>query len=59
MRKDTNLPDGYGVFRTPDWLDCGRVKDGGFTDGKKVSLHAKACVLKLINAKTQPDGTVY
>ncbi len=39
VRKQTNLPDGYGVFKASDWVHCGEVKDGKFLDGRKVSVN--------------------
>ncbi len=47
--KSTNLPEGCGVFVTDEWVHCGEVKDGLFTDGRKVSLNKGANVLKLVN----------
>ena len=56
--KTTNLPDGYGVFTTGDWIHCGKVKGGIFSDGRKVSVDGKEKFLKLVNTKNQPDGSV-
>ena len=36
--KTTGSPDGYGVFKTEDWVHCGKVEHGHFTDGRKVSV---------------------
>ncbi len=47
--KATNLPDGYGVFTAGDWINCGKAKNGDFTDGRRVCVNNKAVVLKLAN----------
>ena len=39
VRKWTGLPDGLGVFVTGPWLQCGKVKDGLFDDGRRVSIN--------------------
>ncbi len=46
------MADGYGVFISGGWIHCGKVKDGLFTDGKKVSVKSEAKILKLVNTKT-------
>jgi len=38
VSKLTDTPDGYGVFKTEDWVHCGKVEHGHFTDGRKVSV---------------------
>ena len=40
VSKKTGSPDGYGVFKTGDWVHCGKVGQGRFTDGRKVSATA-------------------
>jgi hypothetical protein len=37
--RTTDLPDGFGVFKVVDWVHCGRVKDGEFLEGRKVSVN--------------------
>ena len=37
--RQNNLPDGYGVFKVDDWVHCGKVKDGKFLEGRKVSVN--------------------
>jgi hypothetical protein len=32
--KSTSLPDGYGVFKTEDWIYCGKVNDGLCVEGR-------------------------
>ena len=44
-----NLPEGCGVFVTDEWVHCGAVKDGLFSDGRRVSAKKGAKVLKLVN----------
>ena len=44
-----NLPSGYGVFETKLWVHCGRVHNGCFTDGKKVSVGKKKGHLILVD----------
>ena len=56
VSKTSGFPDGYGVFKTEDWLHCGKVAYGRFSDGRKVSLNKKAKELKLVNKKSQADG---
>jgi hypothetical protein len=56
--RQTDLPDGYGVFKVFDWVHCGKVKDGKFLDGRKVSVNGKELVLKLTNQKCLADGSV-
>ena len=48
----TGSPDGYGVFKTGDWVHCGKVEQGHFTDGRKVSANSESKVLKLVNTKS-------
>ena len=55
--KMNNIPDGYGVFKTGDWVHCGKVQDNCFI-GRQVSANAKAKLLKLLNTKVQSDGSV-
>ena len=56
--KKTDLPDGFGVHVTSDWVHCGEVRDGSFTAGRRVSVNQKAKILKLVNTRNQPDGSV-
>ena len=42
----TDLPDGYGVFKIGDWVDCGKFKYYGFTDGRKVSFNISVRAFK-------------
>ena len=49
--KATDYPDGYGVFKTCDWVQFGKVEQRNFTVGRKVSVNRKSKVLKLINIK--------
>ncbi len=39
-------------------MHCGKVKDGDFQDGRKVSVNRVAKILKLTNQKCQADGSV-
>ncbi len=39
--KVAGSPDGYGVFQTVDWVHCGKVENGHFTDGRKVSASSQ------------------
>ena len=56
--KKNSHPDGYGVFINGDWINCGKVKDGTFTAGRRVSVNSKQKVLKLVNTKILADQTV-
>ncbi len=56
--RQTNLPDGYGVFKAGGWIICGQFKDGTFHDGRKVSLDFEELVLKLSDQKCLADGSV-
>ena len=58
VRITNDLPDGYGVHTTNDWVHCGKVKDGLFADGRRVSVNKKTKVLKLVNTKYLLDGSV-
>ena len=49
--KVTGSPDGFGVFEPGDWVHCGKVEHGYFTDGRKVSANRKSEVLKLVSIK--------
>ena len=57
--KVTDSPDGYGVFKTGDWVHCGKVERSHFTDGRKVSINSESKVLKLVSIKGQADGAVF
>ncbi len=48
----TDLPDGYGVFKTNGWIHCGKVKHDCFTDGRKVSFNKKLIVVKSENTRS-------
>jgi hypothetical protein len=58
VRKLTDLPDGYGVFKAGDWVHCGEVKDEKFLDGRRVSVNKAERLLKLTNQKCLSDGSV-
>ncbi len=58
VRRQTDLPEGYGVFKVVDWVHCGRVKDGKFLEGRKVSVNKAERLLKLSNQKWLADGSV-
>ncbi len=52
VRKTNDLPDGLGIYTTDAcWVHCGKVKDGLFADGRRVSVNKKTKVLKLVNTK--------
>jgi hypothetical protein len=55
--KATGLPQGYGVFVTDEWVHCGSVGNGIFTDGKRVSVNKKTDEMRLVNTKFQSDGS--
>ena len=42
------MPECCGVFVTDSWINCGEVKDGLFSDGRKVSVNKEAQVLELV-----------
>jgi hypothetical protein len=52
------VPEGQGVFATDDWIHCGKVMNGKFADGKKVSVDKNSKVLRLVYTKFLLDGTV-
>ena len=56
--KSSSLPDGYGVFVSSGWVHFGKVKDGVFQKGRKVSGNKDALILKLTNQKFMDDGSV-
>ena len=58
--KKTDLPKGFGVYVSDDeaWVHCGEVKDGRFAEGRRVSVNRAKQVLKLVNTRYQPDGSV-
>ncbi len=56
--KQTKLPDGYGVFKVGDWVHCGKVRDGVFQEGRRVSANKVDRLLKLTNQKCLVDGSV-
>ena len=41
VSKTTGSPDGYGVFKTNDWVHCGKVERDRFAEGRKVSVSKK------------------
>lgn len=56
---ELGLPCGEGVFNADNgWLICCGVKNGTFTDGKRVSVHIKTKELQLDTIKRLPDGTL-
>ncbi len=56
--RQTDQPDGFGVFKVVDWVHCGRVKDGKFFEGRKVSVNKGELALKLTNKKCFSDKSV-
>jgi hypothetical protein len=56
--KSTGLPNGFGVFKTGDWVHCGKVEHGIFQEGRMVSVNKKEEVLKLTNKKWLSDESV-
>jgi hypothetical protein len=54
----TEQPDGYGVFKAGNWVHCGKVKDGKFLEGRKVSVNYAFQLLQLSNMKCLADGSV-
>jgi hypothetical protein len=56
--KSSGIPDGYGVFRTSDWVHCGQVKNDVYQQGRKVSVNASEELLRLTNRKWLANGTV-
>jgi hypothetical protein len=58
VSKSSGIPDGYGVFRTSDWVHCGQVKNGVYQQGRKVSVNKNKKTLKLTNKKRRADGIV-
>ena len=59
MSKLTGRPCGEGVFYAENgWLSCCGVKNGTFTDGKRVSVNLKTKELQLDIIKRLPDGTL-
>jgi hypothetical protein len=57
-RKSSGIPDGFGVFRTSDWVHCGQVKDGVYQQGRKISVSTTKKLLTLTDKKCLGDGTV-
>ena len=57
VSKATGLPQGYGVLVTKEWVHCGSVANGIFTDGKRVSVNKKTKEMLLVNTKVQSDGS--
>ena len=58
MNRKTNLPDGFGVFKTDYWVHCGKVRNEEFINGRMISVHAHEKVLKIVDIKFLVDGTV-
>ena len=55
----TGLPDGYGVFKAfGGWIICGKVKDGVYQEGSRVSVNKAEQLLHLTNQKCLADGSV-
>ena len=54
----TDLAEGNGVFMSGAIIDCGKVKNGFFADGRRVSVDSDSKILKLVNTKYPADGTV-
>ncbi len=57
VSKVSDLPQGYGVFVSDDWVHCGSVANGIFTTGKRVSINKKTKEMRLANTKFQSDGS--
>ncbi len=55
--RQTDLPDGYGVFKVADWVHCGQFKDGKFHEGRRVSINKGERLFKLTNQKCFADGS--
>ncbi len=58
VNKLSNLPDGFGVFKTGDWVHCGQVKNDLYQEGRKVSVNSEERLLTLTNQKCLSDGGV-
>ena len=60
VRKSTGSPHGNGVFVVGDfyWIHCGKVKNGLFTAGRKVSVSKELVTIKLSNIKCLADGSI-
>jgi hypothetical protein len=56
--KSSDIPDGYGVFVTSDWVHCGQVKNGVYQQGRKLSVNENERLLRLTNKKLRADGIV-
>ena len=56
--RQTDLPDGYGVLKAGNWVHCGKVKDGKFLEGRKLSVNKVDRLLELSNQKWLADGSV-
>ena len=59
VNNTTSSPDGYGVFDTGDWVNCGKVENGHYTDGRRVSINSEAKVFKLVNKQSKADGSIF
>ena len=59
VEKQTDEPSGEGVFKAENgWIRCGRVLNGTFTDGRRVSVNKDICELRLDDSKRLADGTL-
>ncbi len=47
--RQTDQPDGHGIFKEFGWVHCGQVKDGKFFQGRKVSVNRAGRLIKLSN----------
>ena len=58
VRKSTSQPEGFGVFVANGWAHCGEVRNGLYTEGRKVSASFEAKTAKLTASKWEADGSV-
>ena len=59
MDKLTGLPSGEGVFNADNgWLICCGVKNGTFTDGRRVSVNKETKEIQLDTIKRLPNGAL-
>ena len=57
--KQTGMAAGEGVFMAMNgWLICGKVKNGVYADGKRVSVNKNTQQLRLDVTKRHADGTL-
>lgn len=60
VSKIYNLPEGYGVFITRDWIICGNflLPNGTDMTGVCLKLRTNGTYYELVNSKIAQDGTV-